>query len=188
MSVNVLNIKKLNPKNGKKGQIQTMQTVFILIIIIIILIIGFVVFVVFKNDSAKQSQVVSKERQSIEIASYILTIPEISCSLKGDVKQNCFDGTKLISFNSNKYLDYYYDYFGYSNISVKIIYPIVFVNENKLCTKTGSFPYPNCDTFNIYDNTPETWTSKEPFFIPVSIFNPITNEYNLGIANVEVYS
>lgn len=173
-----------NLLKNNKGQLHIMQTVFTLIVVFIILFIAFVGFMVFQKGEVEESINKQKQKGSISVASYFLAIPEISCSQKQDVKQNCVDASKMLNFNTEDRLEYYYDYFGNSKITVKILYPKDY--KNGLCDQ-DNFKTKDCDSFMIYNNTIDNFYTKEPFFIPISIYDPFKDSYYAGYAKVEVY-
>jgi hypothetical protein len=50
--------------------------------------------------------------------------------------------------------------------------------------------YPDNMNWTLYDNTPETFKSMKPTFVPISIFNaskPPEQAYSFGILTIEVY-
>lgn len=173
-------------RNKRKGQLHLMQTAFILIFIFIILFFGFVFYVNSKMSESEKDYRESSLKSTVAISNYFLSMPEISCSLKGDVKQSCVDFSKLLVFNASNDLDYYYDLLGNSKVSVYILYPSINPDPEMLCTNTNYENY-NCSKIMVYDNPLDDFHGSEPYYIPLSIYNPFDDNYFMGYAEVKVY-
>jgi hypothetical protein len=108
--------------NQKKAQIQMMETMAILLIFFVLVVMGFVFFM--KITSVTQGSKVTKDQelQSIRVSQAISFLPELQCSTKNIIDENCFDKYKLDSFES---LDdeFYYPFFYFSKITVNETYP-----------------------------------------------------------------
>lgn len=180
MPINILN--KINFE--KKGQVQIMQTVFIVILVFIILFIAFIFYLNYEKESMNIDIASQKEKEGVLVASYMLTTPEISCSQNLDVKQNCFDASKLAVFQPNLYPEYYSDYFKKSNISIIIFFGNI---TPGVCDEENNIVFPNCNEFRIYENVPMQYEGNDFYYVPVSVFNPLTNSYAAGYARVEVF-
>jgi len=167
---------------NKKAQIQIMQTVIIIIVVFIILFIGFIFYMQYSKDSAAADIEKMDTKKSILAASYVLAIPEIACSQKLDIKQNCFDSSKMLVFNASKNVEYYSDYFYTSNINVLVFFGNA---SSGVCDPSN---YPNCNQFILFENKPEGDIDVEPYYIPVSVFNPFDNTYSAAYATIEVFT
>lgn len=138
----------------------------------------------YSNDSAVQDAKNINSEKAILAASYVLTTPEIACSEKLDVKQNCFDASKMLVFNATSNIEYYSDYFYNSKITVFVFYG----NQSSgICSQNN---FPNCNEFDLYNNIPDKFQSQlQPnvYSIPVSVYDPFSNHYYAAYATIEVY-
>ena len=75
---------------SKKAQIQMMETIAVLLIFFVILIIGFIFYI--RTAGFGQAQKVTKDQelQSIRVSQAISFLPELQCSSKNIIKDNCF--------------------------------------------------------------------------------------------------
>lgn len=154
---------------NKKSQIQIMETIAIMMIFFVLLILGFVFYV--KIASYGQAGKISKaqELESIRVSQAISYFPELQCSSKNIVKENCFDKYKLDAFANIPQSDkdkVYYPFFYFSTIKVSEIYP-----------GTGSW--------TLYNKTKNT-TSYQTF-VPILLLNAIERTYSFGIMTVQSY-
>lgn len=173
----------MNTIQNKNAQIHIMQTVFVLIIVFVILFIAFYGYMQYKKDTYIKETEDQKSKDTILVASYVLSTPELSCSQKKDVKQNCFDASKLLVFDSSSNLEYYADHYGFSNITVQVIY------GNKSFGVCDGTSFPMCNYFVLYENVPESENSVPTnYYIPVSVYNPFEDSYYAAYALVSVYT
>ena len=114
---------------SKKSQIHMMETIAILLIFFVIIVIGFMFFM--RTASVSQEGKVTKDQelQSIRVSQAISFLPELQCSSKNIIDENCFDKFKLNAFETMKnnpgedFINFYYPFFYFSEITVKQIYP-----------------------------------------------------------------
>lgn len=147
------------------------ESVAILFIFFILLIFGFVFYANVMRSSAKVELEENIQLKAIAIAQKASFLPELQCSEENVRKEDCIDLLKLESASS--LLDsnniYYFDIFQFSKIYVEKIYP-------------------EQQTWPLYDNTLTNYTNKLSTFIPISLFNATSKNYNFGILVVETYT
>lgn len=156
-------------KKRKKAQIQLGESTAVVIVIIILVFLGLVVYFGFWKTG--QGEKISKQRevQSINLALTVSYLPELHCTFLGRSSSTCFDAIKASHFQEmgsvRDWQMHYFNYFGYAKIELIQVYP----NETK---------------FTIYDNQKGEAQSESPIFIPVNIYDPITDKNGFGYLNV----
>jgi ABC-type glycerol-3-phosphate transport system permease component len=153
--------------NNKKAQIQIMETIAIMLIFFVLVVIGFLFFL--RTSTYKQAETVTKiqELESIRVSQTISFFPELQCSSKNIVQDNCFDRLKLNAFSDNSFnKDTYYQFFYYSNITVTEYYP-------------------SKNTWNLYQKVANGTSYKT--FVPILIYNPINRTNSFGVLTVQSY-
>jgi len=171
--------------NGKKGQLQIQETILVVFIFIILIMFGLVFFYRVQLASINDD---FNQFQNNKIIVDFLTLgdlPEFSCSKLG-IRESCIDTVKLNSFmalnNSKKYRDYYFDMFGYKNITIYQIYP---ERNTKICSPSN---FEECGVWNIYVNKPLKQNgAKIVRSTPVSLYLPDKDQYAIGLLVVEAY-
>lgn len=170
----------------KKSQLKQTETISILFIFFILI---FVVFFIYSKNKADniQNEIREKElRRAVELSSKAHLLPEIQCSesqcigcsgamemLKLDAVSNCSNSCSKLIFDSV----HYFQEFGMGSIKIEITYP----------NKTNLPDYVN-HNWTIYDRKPLIYNQFIPHYIPVNIFNPISNDCYFGVMEVAVYS
>ncbi len=156
----------------RKAQVKLWTTIAILVVFFVILMFGFIFYTQVERISLERSQKEAEARRSIAIAQVVTNLPELQCSLGAVEKGICFDLYKILAFEDvhENYWIYYYDMFGYANISVKQIN----LNDD---TET---------VYSLYENIGD----KQSFttgFIPISIYDPINKTFSFGYVEVKNY-
>lgn len=156
----------------RKAQIQMGESVGILFIFFILVMFGFVFYMNVMQSSAKSDTEENIQLKAIGIAQKASFLPELQCSEENVRQENCIDLLKLTASASllNENNLYYYDIFEFSNITVKRV-----------------FPFDNEQEWILYSYIPPNYTSKLSTFIPTSLYDPETKEYDFGVLSVEVY-
>ena len=114
-----------------------------------------------------------RQLEAVKIMKQISYLNEVQCSERGVVKDGCIDllkingASEVMQKEENK--EFYFDKFGFSRITIKQIYP-----EIK-------------DIIVIYDNSLQDYSYKDVSNIPISLFDPIKNEYHFGAIIVEIF-
>ena len=152
-----------------KAQVQIMDTISIMLIFFIIIVIGFLFYLRVSSSSQIDKLSKAQELESIRVSQTISFLPELQCSSKNIVKDNCFDKYKLDMFKmfGTAKKDQYYPFFYYSNITINEIYP-------------------NSGNWNIYSKIGNGTSYKT--FIPILLYNPITKTNAFGILTVQSYA
>ncbi len=166
----------------KKAQMQMNETIFVVFLILIIVILGFVAYSKFQEINIKEQQKLFRNTRVIETAHRLSFWSELECSEAGGISNfMCLDVIKLkvlgdfinISKEGGYAFNYYYDLLKNSNITVYEVYPS--------STKTI-----NTDAWVIWSNPGRTKTS-DVIRVPVSLYNPLTASYALGIMELVMY-
>ena len=157
----------------KKSQIHMLETIAVLAIFFILVVLGFVFYVkMFKSGSEGEKEE-TMQLTAIKIAQRASALPELQCSKNNIARANCIDKLKLDAaekiMKSPENEIYYYDLLSFSKITVEEIYP-----EPK-------------NTFVIYERALSDYSDKIVTHIPITIFNPNTDENAFGLMNVTVY-
>ena len=149
---------------SKKSQIHMMETIAILLIFFVLVIMGFIFFM--RTVSVSQEGKVTKDQelQSIRVSQAVSFLPELQCSSKNIIDENCFDKYKLDAFIDD---NFYYPFFYFSNITINEIYP-----------NTGN-------TWTLYAN-PLNGTSYKTT-IPILLRNVTERTDSFGLLIVEYY-
>lgn len=157
----------------KKSQVY-LETIAVLIVFIVIIAFGMMFYAKVARRGVQISIKKATSEDATKIAKMVSLMPEVTCSNRGVEKPNCYDIYKLISMynitENNK--DYYYDLLKYSDISVVIVYPDDF-EDNEI---------------TLYNNMLPDYKSMIETFFPVSIYNITSNEFYFGYLDVKVYS
>lgn len=145
-----------------------------MLIFFILLVLGFVFYL--KIASSGQIGKVNKvqELESIRISQVISFFPELQCSNKNIVDENCFDEYKIESFEAltqTSKTKTYFDFLSYSTIQVIQIYP-----------PSTLHPEP----WILYNNTLNSTSYRT--IVPVNILYPLTKTKAFGIMTVQSYT
>lgn len=166
----------------KKSQIQIGETISVLAVFFIIALIGVVIYFNIARSNLEDAQRESLDTQSIGIVQRVLSFPEIQCSENNVLKENCVDLLKLQAISGmdpGGIQELYFDSFGFSKVEVDILYPDVASLDPALDPPS---PYV------IYDNEKPDFRSLIPTRLPVSVFDPLRNQYYFGVLRVSTYS
>jgi len=150
-----------------------LETIAVLAVFFILIIIFYAFYsnVVVDVDQEKDRM---RQLETVKIMKQVSSIVEVQCSEIGVVKDNCIDllkvdaASEIMQNAENK--EFYFDKFGFSRITIKQISP-----EIK-------------DIAVIYDNSLQDYSYKDVLSTPVSLFDPIKNEYYFGVIALEIFS
>ena len=118
-------------KQNKKGQMQMMETIGVIFIFFVLILFGSIFYFKFQEISFQERQEKLLAQKAMDITLISLFLPELQCS-KGisEAEDNCVDLTKVRALQtalsgggSNFINDYYFNIFGFANISVTMVYP-----------------------------------------------------------------
>ena len=175
----------MTARQSTKGQIEMHETILVLFIISIIL--ALLIFVYYRYTIANlqtTGEELSEQEALVQLA-FITNYPELRCA-----NDNCVDMLKAVSFKqvsqSNK--DYYLRTFGKKRISIEQVYPEPKTKDECTSLKFNQFDYPNnCKYWIIYEEAPQSYSSKQKTSIPISLYFPELDQYRLGTLNIEVF-
>lgn len=160
----------------KKSQMKMAETIFILIIFFFLVGLGLIFYSkVQKATTTRISTEITVERAKA-IAQRASTLPETRCSRR-IVRPNCFDLLKaqaLSDYVNSPTADtetilFYRNLFGDSLINLVVVYP-----EHQ--------------SLILYDESPENFTSYDPTYTPVSIYDPTRMRFVFGYLEIGVYT
>ena len=166
---------KYKPLTMKKSQIRIGESVAILFIFLIFVVIGFSFYAKIQKASFSSQLDENINMIAIETAQKASFLPELQCSSKNIIVDNCVDVLKVEAFNGMvnnnaeypNLVAYYYDVFGFSTIIVEEIYP-----EKK--------------EWAIYNNTlNDSGSIFTP--VPILIYDARNETYSLGVLRVTYY-
>ena len=166
---------------SSKGQLEINETILVLIVISILAIAGLVFFHRYQTASISSIILDNGRLELYELLNQLPNMPELQCSTQG-LQDECLDLYKMISFS--KIQSSYFSLLGYKTITIKLIYPEL---PDKACSDS-SFQlatFPNCNSILIYDRKPVNIKATEIVSSPVAVFNPLNNEYLLGIMEIK---
>lgn len=177
--------------NFKKAQLQIQETIIVVFIFIILIVLGLVFFYRVQSKSI-DDDFNRYEVQKLNVDFISLgDLPEFSCSRAGYV-ENCIDTVKLIAFmalsKSKDTGQYYFDRFGYKNITIYQIYP---TKNNNKCS-FGQIT--DCGIWEVYTKKPDKVYSTGILDTPVSLYFPCKDigctedDYGIGMMIVEAYN
>ena len=163
----------------KKSQLKIGESVAVLMIFFVLVIVGIVFWSRYSQVQIKSQQETDLLSQAIKISQTVTFLSELQCSTLEVIKFSCFDVYKINAMRSllmessdeerQNRTSYYFDIFGFSNITVYSIYP-------------------SQQSWNIYDFTGGNITGYVSTQVPVSILDPINNQFSFGYVNVAVYT
>ncbi len=154
----------------KRSQIGMTETIAILFIFFILVALGFMFYLRISRTSIKTQYEKGTDLMAIEITQKASFLPEIQCSKKNVITDNCIDILKLESatqiINENNIT--YYDLFFSSEIVVEELYP-----DEK--------------TWVLYNHTIEDASA---LFTPVPIllYNATADENYFGVLQIKYFA
>ncbi len=153
----------------RKSQIGMTETIAILFIFFILLAFGFMFYLRVFRTSVKTQIEKNTDLTSIEITQKASFLPELQCSTKNIITDNCIDILKLdpakYTINENKQI--YYDLFFGSEIVIEEIYP----KKKK---------------WVLYNNTIED-TSAIFTPVPILLYNSTSDENYFGVLKIKYF-
>ena len=153
----------------KKAQIRMGETIAVLIIFFFILILAAVMYVSYQKNQVQSDKFENIAKETVQVSQIVSYLPEIQCSTRNLVEDNCYDLYKL---NAAKEIiiqnaEYYYPLFGYSEVVITEIYP-------------GS------ESWVLYNRTDIT---SYPIVtnIPVLLHDPVNSKNSFAILTIAYY-
>lgn len=173
-------MKKPDIKLHKKSQMKTFESVAVLIVFFILIALGLMFYAGVQKTSLKRTYAERTEQEAVKMAMKVSYLPELLCSKRKIIEDDCFDVHKLksiadwVEFDEGIFLHYQSD-FKESVITVKVVWP--------------SFPE---KTYILYENQPESGRIRDyyiiPTYVPVSLKDSTAEiEYSIGLLNVTMF-
>ena len=156
----------------RKAQMRMMETIAVIFIFFILVLFGLIFFTQIQSSAFEERQAEAVAEQSISISLQAIFFPELQCSKgEGIPVRDCIDLFKLEAAQQKMQAeqDYYFDIFQFATITVQEIYP-------------GS------RTWVLYNQTKEDATRRIRTPVPVSLFEPVQNDFRYGVLTIEVQS
>jgi len=160
----------------RKAQIKIGESIAVLMIFFILVVVGIIFWSRYSQVQLAGQQETSLQSTAISLSQTVTFLSELQCSTLQVIQFSCFD---LYKIQAMKYYlmdnpdvnrtNYYFDVFGFSNITVYSIYP----TER---------------SWNVYDFTGGNITGYISTQVPVSILDPINNVFSFGYIDVRVYT
>ena len=66
--------------------------------------------------------------------------------------------------------------------------PTSSVTDGNLHFGADAKSYGQCEKWIVYSNTPASFTSRVPYYLPVSLYDPLFDTYSMGLMTVWTYS
>jgi hypothetical protein len=167
-------MKKMFKKIGKKADFKTMETTLIIFVFFVMLMIGFISYTQFQREGIEAQARRNTELRAIDVAE-LTSRPEFRCNDYS--AQNCLDLYKIQSFsktikNNDEMIIHYSEIFGFSNITVKRIYPTPQQQSSIV----------------LYEKKPNKITAKRKYSIPINIYDAVSRQYEFALLEIEYYS
>ena len=162
----------------RKAQVQIGESVAIVIILMILIVMGLVFYFQFQKGSMGKQVSDTFYKKSVSVAQSITNMPELVCSVKGEIIKNCIDEEKMFAFRDllndedvdDEFKDYYFDIFGFSRITIVQVFPVV--------SGAGRYSKP------IYDRSLDDFTEAPEYQIPVLIFKGGVGAKELSLIHI----
>ena len=178
----------------QKGQIQLGESIFVVIIIILMIVFGLVFYSGASKTSIDDESSGFDDLESISITQYVTSLTELQCSLQEVEFPNCFDASKLDSFErlllatgGDTAKEFYFSQLGNAKLEITQVFPFIPSIDDPLEPKS----------WLIYHNEPvvsedlakgiTTRTTESRINLPVSIYDPIRDTYDFGIITITRY-
>ena len=149
------------------------ETIAVLIIFFVLIGFGLVFYSSIQGQGFQAKQEENFELKAIQTAQLVSFLPEIQCSSDGIITNDCFDILKIDALNyvnTGKIRDeYYFDTFGFSEITIDQIYPFPVVS------------------WIIYQKPLDNYKTISSVKIPVSLYDAKKREYGFGVLNIDIY-
>jgi len=147
------------------------ETIAILFIFFLLLVFGMMFYIKVLGISLASQKEESIQIRAVDIAERASFLSELQCSEENIISEDCIDILKLDAANQimQDNNEDYYDMLGFSDITVKEIYP-------------------SSNSWGLYNRVPASWKDKIPTHIPILLYNATEQKYAFGILTVAVYT
>jgi hypothetical protein len=159
----------------KKAQIKMFETIGVLVVFFFLLVAGAVFYFQMQKSSIAKDLAKQSELRALQSAQRAVFLPELDCSFAGVRCENSFDKYKLVALKDIILQDshtrqVYFSAFGYSNISVREVFP------------GNEFSVP------LYDNPPPEYKRAPKTLLPVLIYDPVSRNSTFAVMEVTTYA
>jgi len=159
----------------KKAQIKMGENIAVLFIFFILIALAMVFYMRLQNSQLKTLSNEDLAKKAIYISQRISYLPELQCSKENVWDEGCFDKYKIIAMSEMQAETqnrlYYFDSFGYANITLQI-YNLDGAPEDNYYA-----------IYTVYKN----YTQKPTFYFPFSVYNAVEEKKHFGILKIEIY-
>lgn len=149
---------------------QIAEVVIVLLIFFMMIGFGALFFTSFAKESTEQELSYTEALNMAETAKIVASMPELRCSLRGDLEFVCLDMYRVEAFanqiGSDNNRRHYAEAFQGYRASLTCIYP-------EEC-------HERLNGVTLFDYVPRAATDTVPFVLPIVIYDPITREYAYG--------
>ncbi|MBS3137038.1 hypothetical protein J4232_01270 [Candidatus Woesearchaeota archaeon] len=175
----------------RKSQLKIGETIFVLMIFFILVTIGAVFYVKIQSISAGDEQKKQLELHTLKIAQQVKSLPELICTQAAIEEFDCIDKLKFEAFKSRledtsdkskKFKQYYDNIFLNVKISIKEVYPTYTASSENSEEVDTTIEKKD----NLFDNMLKNVKSINSMFLPITFYDPITNQYSFGYIRIEV--
>jgi len=165
-------MKHKNFAQNKKAQVKVFENIGVLLMFFVLVVIAIVFFYVFQRGELEQDRIQIGAQSAVQLATQVALLPELQCRNNNAQEDHCIDKLKIISLGTillnEDSKQSYFNIFGYSTIRIRSLYPSSFVAT-------------------VYNNELASFSQNDTFFIPISIFDPVSTKYNYGVLEVSAY-
>lgn len=156
---------------------QMFETISVMIVLLLLLVFGLIIYGQNKGEKIKEKGETYRELDLVELAQISYSLPEIQCSFAEVTDFGCIDKYKakqlskiinksITTTSGYEYL-YYRSIFGSASVNITII------------ANDGSK-----ENFQIY-GLRRNFTERRPLYMPIIIYDPVTDKNNFGVMTVE---
>jgi len=162
-----------------------METIIVLFVLFVLIAFGFIFYANYQRSSLLEQQERITQSGAVDIVQSVSSLPELQCTEGEVVKGNCIDRYKITALTTiaGENAIFYYDIFGFSNITIQKIYPPALTP-----------PYPpgtDCikktEGCTVYNRAPSSYRDVLATNVPITIKNPLNNHKEFGIITIQTY-
>ena len=164
---------------NRKSQLRIGETMMVMVIFFILLVIGLIFYAKVQQHLSAQEAEEYMAKRAKDMALSVSFLPEIQCTKTGTEDFDCIDKVKLEVFQkivpNSPYSRYYRNLFSNTKISIHEIF------------SATSPPAQKVDLFEAVIDK-EAIRGSQIIFIPVTIYDPRTDQNSYGYIKLEVFN
>lgn len=166
------------------------ETMMVLVVFFMLVMVGLIIYSGYRKDSLERKAAESDALKSIEIATMLTELPEMQCSEFMCI--NCDNAIDLLKLQalSDGCPDCDEDY-AYSVIrSNRVVYAGMFSTTTVKVNVIDSVSEDDAAivTYNVYNASGLKETALNPYFIPVNVYDALTDECKMGVVEIVTWS